>query len=44
MAIAKLSEHWQVDKSLGECNMYMLEKEEFSDVTFKVHNQHAQEQ
>ena len=39
---SKLSEHWQVDKTLAQCNMYMLEND-FSDVTFSVHNKHAKE-
>ena len=46
MAMAEsVSDHWQVDKSLLECNRHMLEEEfVFNDVTFKLDYAHAEEQ
>ena len=37
------SDHWQVDKTLKECNQHMLLNEEFSDVTFVVDYKDAAE-
>ena len=42
---ASLSDHWQVDKSLQECNSHMLEEDFFfNDVTFKLAYKHAKEE
>ena len=43
MAMCKSSEHWQVDKTLTECNRHMLLNEEFSDVTFVLDYKDAKE-
>ncbi len=42
-ASSNLSEPWQVDKSLTECNQYMLEHG-VNDVIFKLTYRHATEQ
>ena len=42
-AMAMWAEHWQVDKSLLECNQYMMQHEEHSDVTFILDYKDAKE-
>jgi hypothetical protein len=41
--MAQGKEHWQVDKTLQQCNQHLLENpHHFSDVTFRVHcKQHS---
>ena len=37
IAFSKMDNHWQVDKSLVECNQYMFEHEHhFNDAVFKL--------
>ena len=44
MAMASVStDHWQVDKSLAECNQFMLENNFYHDVTFTLDYKHMEE-
>ena len=44
MAVSSaLHEHWQVDKSLTECNQFMLENNFYHDVTFTLDYKHMEE-